>query len=70
MKLIEAILTYGKKIFIDKNFKNNNSLDMFLHKIYPKQIITRFDNKPFMFFGIKYRYTTVKGRDLIHQKYF
>lgn len=41
MKLIEAILTYGKKIFIDKNFKNDNSLDMFLHKIYPKQIITR-----------------------------
>lgn len=70
MKLLETILTYGKKRFVDKNFKDDNALDMFLHRIHPKQIVCRFDNKPFMFFEAKYQYTTARGNKKEGIKYF
>ncbi len=70
MKLLEMILTYGKKTFIGKKFKNDNALEMFLHKIHPKQIVLRLDNEPFMFFEIKYQYTTARGNKKMGVKYF
>lgn len=70
MKLLEVILTYGKKYFVDKNFKNDNVLDMFLHKIHPRQIVLRLDKEPFMFFEIKYQYTTARGNKKDGVKYF
>jgi len=64
------VLKYGQKHFIDKQFKDDNALDMFLHRIHPKQIIMRLDDKPFMFYEVEYGYTTERDNKRKGVKYF
>lgn len=70
MNLLSFVLKYGKKNFIDKEFTNEIVLEKFTYKIHPKQIICRFDEKPFMFYIIKYEYTTMRGNKKNGIKYF
>jgi hypothetical protein len=67
---LKTVLEEGQKHFVDKEFADNKALDMFLHKIHPKQIVLRFSDIPFMFHEVKYQYTTVRGNRKEGVKYF
>lgn len=70
MNLFQIVLKFGQKHFDDKEFKNENVEDIFLHKINPKQIANRLDEKPFEFFKVDYEYTTIRGNFKQGTKYF
>lgn len=44
-----------------KDYTNDNVEQKFLHEINPKQIVSRFSKIPFMFYEVRYKYTTMRG---------
>lgn len=78
MNLLQIVLKFGTKHFgggkfdfrENKEITNENVEDMFLHKINPRQIVSRLDQKPFEFFKVNYEYTTVYGNRRQGTKYF
>lgn len=70
MNLLQIVLKFGQKHFCDKEITNENVEDIFSHKINPKQIVNRLDEKPFEFFKVDYAYTTQRGNQKQGTKYF
>ena len=70
IKLLDIVLKFGTKHFVDKDFSNETVAEMVLHKIHPKQIVLRIENNPFMFYKVEYEYTTIRGNKKQGIKYF
>ena len=70
MNLFQIVLKFGQKHFCDNEITNENVEDMFTHKINPKQIVNKLDEKPFEFFKVDYEYTTQRGNQKQGTKYF
>lgn len=60
----------NKKNCSEDIFTNDNVYQKFINEIHPKQIVFRLDEKPFMFYEIKYQYTTTRGNNREGTKYF